>query len=76
MVSIEMIRTYADMKEAESRLSILQQDFKTLYIIEKASPIIKKAKPVRWMIILGTIIGTSFLYLIGLVLMDQYKKNI
>ncbi len=76
MVSIEMIRTYADMKEAESRLSILQQDFKTLYIIEQASPIIKKAKPVRWMIVLGTIIGTSFLYLIGLVLMDQYKKNI
>jgi hypothetical protein len=76
MMSIEMIRTYADMKEAETRLSILQQDFKTLYIIEKAAPIIKKAKPVRWLVACITVFGTLFLYLAGLVLLDQYQKNI
>jgi LPS O-antigen subunit length determinant protein (WzzB/FepE family) len=76
MVSIEMINTYSDMKEAETRLSILEQDFKTLYIIEKAAPIIKKAKPVRWIVVSVTTLGTLFLYLAGLVLMEQYQKNI
>jgi hypothetical protein len=76
MVSIEMINTYSDMKEAETRLSILQQDFKTLYIIEKAAPIIKKAKPTRLLVVGVTVLGTLFLYLLGLVLIDQYKTNI
>ena len=76
MVSIEMIRTYADMKEAETRLSILKEDFKTLYIIEKASPIIKKAKPQRMLVAAGIVIGTLFFYLLGLILIDQYQKNI
>ena len=76
MVSIEMISTYSDMKEAETRLSILEQDFKTLYIIEKAAPIIKKAKPIRWLVVSITTLGTLFLYIIGLVLMEQYQKNI
>ncbi len=76
MLSIEMINTYSDMKEAETRLSILEQDFKTLYIIEKAAPVIKKAKPVRWLVVSITVAGTLFLYLIGLILMDQYKTAI
>ena len=76
MVSIEMINTYSDMKEAETRLSILKEDFKTLYIIEKASPIIKKAKPQRLLVIAGIVFGTIFIYLLGLILFDQYKKNI
>ncbi|HSZ24241.1 MAG TPA: hypothetical protein VK766_00905 [Cytophagaceae bacterium] len=76
MVSIEMIRTYSDLKEAETRLSILEQDFKTLYIIEKAAPIIKKAKPIRWLVVLITVFGTLFVYVIGTVLIEQYQKNI
>ncbi len=76
MVSIEMINTYSDMKEAETRLSILKEDFKTLYIIEKASPVIKKAKPQRLLVAAGVAIGTVVLYLLGLILFDQYKKNI
>lgn len=76
MLSIEMINTYSDMKEAETRLSILQQDFKTLYIIEKAAAVIKKAKPVRWLVVSLTFFGTLVLYLAGLILADQYKSSI
>jgi len=76
MTSIEMIRTYSDMKQAETRLSILEQDFKTLYIIEKAAPIIKKAKPVRWLVVLLMVGGTTIIYLIGLILLEQYKETI
>jgi hypothetical protein len=76
MVSMEMITTYSDMKEAETRLSILEQDFKTLYIIEKAAAVIKKAKPVRWLVVSCTVFGTLFFYLIWLVLFDQYNTSI
>lgn len=76
MISIEMINTYSDMKEAETRLSILEQDFKTLYIIEKASAVIKKAKPVRWLVVSSTVFATVLLYLIGLILLDQYKLSL
>ena len=76
MVSIEMIRTYADMNEAETRLSLLKEDFKTLYIIEKAAPVIKKARPIRWLVVSISIVGTLFLYIIGLILVEQYQNNI
>ncbi len=76
MVSLEMIDTYSDMKEAETRLSLLEQDFKTLHIIEKAAPIIKKARPIRWLVVSVFVIGTLFLYIIGLILIEQYQKNI
>ncbi len=76
MLSLELITTYSDMKEAETRLSILEQDFKTLYIIEKASAVIKKAKPVRWLVVSITTAGTVFLYLLWLIVSDQYKTSI
>lgn len=76
LMSIEMITTYSDMKEAETRLSILEQDFKTLYIIEKAAAVIKKAKPVRWLVVVCTVAGTLFFFLVWLVLIDQYKNTI
>lgn len=75
MISIEMIRTYSDLKQAETRLSILEQDFKTLYIIEKAAPIIKKAKPVRWLVVLLTLMGSISVYLIGSILIENYKES-
>ncbi|HWZ22805.1 MAG TPA: hypothetical protein VNW06_09145 [Cytophagaceae bacterium] len=76
MVSLEMIEAYSNMQEAETRLSLLKQDFKTLHIIEKAAPVIKKARPVRWLIISGSVLGTLFLYIVGLILFEQYQKNI
>ncbi|HVD98632.1 MAG TPA: hypothetical protein VNB90_10550 [Cytophagaceae bacterium] len=76
MLSITMINTYSDLKEAETRLSILEEDFQTLYIIEKAAPVIKKARPVRWLVVSITIVGTLLVYLIGLVLVDQYRSSV
>ncbi len=76
MISMEMISTYSDLKEAETRLSILEDNFKTLHIIEKASPVIKKAKPVRWLVAGGIALGSVLLSIIFIVLMDQYNKNL
>jgi hypothetical protein len=74
ITSLEMIRTYSDLKQAETRLSILEQDFKTLYIIEKAAPVIKKAKPIRWLVVGLTVVGALFLYILMIVIKDQLKE--
>ncbi|MCB0507678.1 MAG: hypothetical protein KDD21_05200 [Bacteroidetes bacterium] len=48
--------------------------FKTIYIVEQATPAIKKTKPVRWMLVLGTAIGAFVLAALLAILLDLYKN--
>jgi LPS O-antigen subunit length determinant protein (WzzB/FepE family) len=75
IINTDMMRTYNNLKEVETRMSVLNENFKTLYIIEKASPMIKKAKPVRWLIITGITAGSLFLTFIFIVLINQYSRQ-
>lgn len=48
-------------KLVEQYSAILENDFSTLYIIEKAAPAIKKSKPVRWLIVVISSLVVFFL---------------
>lgn len=48
-------------------------DFKTLYVVEEPSPSVKKAKPVRWLIVLSTAIVAFCLATFTALLIELYK---
>ncbi len=47
--------------------------FKTLYVVEEPMPAVKKAKPVRWLIVLATAAAAFFLASITAILIELYK---
>lgn len=60
VVSMELFNTYSKLKEAQTNLETIQDDINTLQIVEEAVPIVKKAKPLR-MVIVGLACLSTFL---------------
>jgi tyrosine-protein kinase Etk/Wzc len=74
MVAYGLIHTYSELKQAETRLAILKENFNTLHIVQEARPNVKKARPVRWMVAAGTFFGSLVIFFILLVVFDQYNN--
>ncbi|MCS6824523.1 MAG: hypothetical protein NZ529_09520 [Cytophagaceae bacterium] len=74
IMSTDIMRTYNNLKEVETRMAVLNENFKTLYVIDRAAPVIKKAKPVRWLIVTLSTSGALLLTFICIVLIDQYNQ--
>jgi len=55
IISTELLNTILELKIAHKSLELIEQDFSTLNIIERAEPVAKKAKPKRLLVILGTL---------------------
>lgn len=49
------------------------KDFKTLYVVEEPTPAVKKTKPVRWLIVLGTAVVSFLLASFIALLIELYK---
>lgn len=47
--------------------------FKTLFVVEAPAPAVKKSKPVRWLILLSTVIAAFFLASFIALLIELYK---
>lgn len=75
-LTFEHIRITKELQESQTRLSLLKQDFNTLHIIEKAAPSIKKASPIRWLVVLTTVLGSLLSFAIIVIVLDQVKKNV
>lgn len=64
-----------DLKNNQEKVQYLEMmdltDFSTLMIHEKAAPMDKKARPVRWIILVATLLIASLLSVIGAVLIDN-----
>lgn len=52
----------------------LQNDYSTINVIEKAYPDEKKDKPIRWMIVVATLLCTFVFAVIFLIVIDKYEK--
>lgn len=66
-----------DLKEKFAQIkAFLSGNFKTIFIIEKATPSIIKAKPIRWLIVVASTFLTFFLTIITLLLIEFYKNNL
>jgi len=66
-----------DLKEKFAQIkAFLSGNFKTIFIIEKATPSIRKAKPVRWLIVVASTFLTFFLTIVALLLIEFYKNNL
>lgn len=49
-------------------------DFRSLFITEKAYPSDKKDRPVRWIIVVSTMLLVAFITVIGVVLIEKYRE--
>lgn len=59
---------------AEQMKSTLNKDVSTIFILEHASPAEKKSKPIRWLIVLGAMLGSFFLSLIAVALIERFRS--
>lgn len=53
--------------------STVNNEFSSLYIIEGAQPADKKTKPVRWLIVVSSVLIALFLSIVAAVVIEQYK---
>lgn len=69
------VRVSADLKLVQQKIKYLsmmrETSYSSIIVIEKAAPSDKKAKPIRWIILLGTLIIASVVSIMGVVLIDQ-----
>ena len=73
----EKITQSLDLKEKYDQITdMLGTDFNTIFLVEKASPSVKKARPVRWLIVAASTFLTFFFSVLGVLLLEFYKNNI
>ncbi|MBX9852514.1 MAG: hypothetical protein K2X86_12255 [Cytophagaceae bacterium] len=73
----EKITQSLDIKERyEEVTAMLNTDFNTIFLVEKATPAVKKSKPVRWLIVAASTFLAFFLSVIGILFIEFYKNNI
>lgn len=66
---------YTDIQTIHSQQqSTLNQEYSTLYIIEQATPPVKRSKPVRWLIVLSTTLITLVVMMIVAVFSEKMKE--
>ena len=46
-----------------------------MYLVQKAYPATKKSKPVRWLIVLGSVLLTFALSVVVIALLELYRLN-
>ncbi|WP_162303672.1 hypothetical protein [Hymenobacter sediminis] len=74
------------MTDLQERLIIARGDYETadlairgklssLYIVQKAYPATKKSKPVRWLIVVGSVFLTLVLSLVVVTLLELWRRN-
>ncbi|MEM8886920.1 MAG: hypothetical protein AAGD28_02960 [Bacteroidota bacterium] len=77
VLSLEEIIEYIsrDVKDVREKVEVLEmmqsQDFTTILITEQAQAADKKARPIRWIILLVTLVISALVSILGAVLMDQ-----
>ncbi|NIR95503.1 MAG: hypothetical protein GWO08_18220, partial [Gammaproteobacteria bacterium] len=49
------------------------EGFRSIYIIEAATPALMKSRPVRWMIVAFTVIGAFLFSALAAVLLENFK---
>lgn len=76
LITAEMFSTYNKLKESRVNLELLGDDFKTLNIIERAYPVIKKAKPVRSLIVAVATLSTFIVSLLALAVWELYLAEV
>lgn len=67
---VSLKEKYAQMKNAISK------NYSSIYVIEKATPSPKKAKPVRWVIVLSSTLFAFFFTILAIVFLEYFNKNI
>ena len=69
-----------DIKDAREKVEVMEmmmsEDFTTILITEKAKPADKKARPVRWIILLATLILAAVVTITGAILVDKITESL
>jgi len=59
---------------AEQMKSTLNKDVSSVFVLERAVPAEKKSKPVRWIIVLASVLGAFFLSLVAAALIERFRS--
>lgn len=74
---MDKITEAIELKEKYAQIhALLNSNFTTIFIIEHATPAVKKSKPIRFVIVLASTFLAFFLVLIGVLIAEFYKNNI
>ncbi|MEM6764113.1 MAG: Wzz/FepE/Etk N-terminal domain-containing protein [Bacteroidota bacterium] len=69
------VRASEDLRRVQQKIKYLnmmaESSYSSIIVIEKAAPSDKKARPIRWVILLGTLIIASVVSILGVVFVDQ-----
>ncbi|HNL06796.1 MAG TPA: hypothetical protein PKH93_04415, partial [Chitinophagales bacterium] len=52
----------------------LQNKVSTLYIVETATPAIRRTSPVRWLMVVSSTLVAFFAGVLGVLLLERYKS--
>ncbi|MBX7108217.1 MAG: hypothetical protein K1X61_06165 [Chitinophagales bacterium] len=63
-----------NMIEYEQYKATINSTVPTVYVLEKAFKAERKSKPIRWLIVLGTLIGSFVLTSIAILMIERFKK--
>ncbi|HEY8400254.1 MAG TPA: hypothetical protein VIK89_03275, partial [Cytophagaceae bacterium] len=72
---LEVLTTRTTIKELEAKLALIDDDIRTIHIIEHAFPAEKKSKPIRWLIVASSTIFTFIFLLILILFLEYYQEN-
>lgn len=62
-----------NMIEYEQYKATINSDVPTVYVLEKAYKAERKSKPIRWLIVLGTLLGCFILMSLTILLIERFK---
>ena len=69
-----------DIKDAREKVEVMEmmmsEDFTTILITEQAKPSDKKARPIRWIILLATLILAAVVSIAGAILVDKITDSL
>lgn len=62
------------MIEYEQYKATINSSVPTVYVLEKAFKAERKSKPIRWLIVVGTLIGSFVLTSLAILLIERFKR--
>ncbi len=68
------LKDYNNLQTLEDQYAFsANNDFSSIYVIEKAKPADKKSKPVRWLIVVSSLLIALLFSIFAILLIEQYK---
>lgn len=76
IITSELLHAVTDLNSARNNMNLIQKDFSTMNVIERAEPVAKKAKPQRLLIVLVSVALAEVMAVLVLLLVALKREEI